>query len=252
MITDPWFYVFAIPATVMIGLSKSGFAGGIALIAVPLMALGVPPFQAAGILLPILIAMDVIGLVAYRGDFDRRCLAILLPAAAVGIFIGWLTAAVVSEAMVRLTVGLIAAAFTLDYWLGLRPAKAAGEPDRTAGSLWGAVAGFTSFVSHAGSAPLQMFLLPLRLSPTRYAGTSVIFFASVNALKIIPYFALGNLSARNLMTSAALVPFAALAMFAGIRLIRVIAPEPFYRLTYFLVFVVALKLIWDGGWALAG
>jgi len=252
MITDPAFYLIAIPAVLLVGLSKSGFGGGIALIGVPLMALAVSPITAAAILLPILVAMDVIGLIAYRRRFDRSAISILLPAAFVGISIGWLAASVVSEAMVRLLVGVIALVFTLNHWFGGLSAGTARRPNRITGSIWGATAGFTSFVSHAGSAPVQMYLLPQRLDPVLYAGTSVVFFASVNALKIIPYFALGLFSAENLLTAAALVPFAAIAMVAGIWLVRNVPAGLFYRLAYVLVFVVALKLIWDGAAGVLG
>ena len=246
MITDPWFYTLAIPAVLLVGLSKSGFGGGIAMIGVPLMALAISPIKAAAILLPILIVMDMIGLVAYRREFDRRALIILIPAAVIGIIVGWMAASIVSEAMVRLIVGLIALVFTLDHWMGQHTGKTRRPPGRVAGYFWGAVGGFTSFISHAGSAPLQMYLLPQRLSPVLYAGTSVVFFAAVNALKVVPYFALGLFSAENLATSIVLIPFAAIAMFVGIWLVRHVPAEPFYRIAYILVFVVALKLVWDG------
>jgi len=61
MITDPWFFAVAIPAILITGLSKGGFLGGIGGLAVPLMSLVISPVQAAGIMLPILIAMDWIG-----------------------------------------------------------------------------------------------------------------------------------------------------------------------------------------------
>jgi len=251
MITDPWFYTLAIPAVLLVGLSKSGFGGGIAMVGVPLMALAISPIKAAAILLPLLVAMDIIGLIAYRRQCDRLAILVLLPAAIVGIGIGWLAASIVSEAMVRLIVGVIALVFTLDHWFRQRNGDIARQPNRIAGSIWGMIAGFTSFISHAGSAPVQMYLLPLRFNPVLYAGTSVVFFATVNALKIVPYFALGLFSVENLATSAILTPFAALAMMAGIWLVRNVPAEWFYRIAYYLVFGIALKLIWDGAWSLA-
>ncbi len=252
MITDPWFYVLAIPAVLLVGMSKSGFGGSIALIGVPMLTLVVSPIKAAAILLPILIAMDMIGLIAYRRRVNWPAIAVLLPAAVVGIGIGWLTASIVTDGMVRLIVGLIALTFTLDHWFGRRSQDTARKPNRTAGSVWGLVAGFTSFVSHAGGAPLQMYLLPLRFDPVLYAGTSIVFFAAVNALKVIPYFALGLFSAENLATSAVLTPFAAVAMLAGIWLVRNVPADLFYRIAYVLVFVISLKLIWDGALSLIG
>ena len=91
MIQDPLFYIAAVPAILLVGLSKGGFGSGLSLISLPMMALVISPIQAAAIMLPILILMDMIGLVAWRGVFDGKCLVILIPAAIVGVGIGWAT-----------------------------------------------------------------------------------------------------------------------------------------------------------------
>lgn len=245
MITDPLFYAVAVPAVILIGLAKGGFAGALAMLGVPLMSLVISPVQAAGILLPILIAMDVFALWAYRRTWHAGHLKILIPAACIGITVGWLTAEYVSEAHVRLIVGVVALLFTLDYWIGWR-AAGDGRPHTGQGVFWGAIAGFTSFVSHAGGPPLQMYLLPRRLEPVYFVGTSVIFFIVVNWLKVIPYAALGQLGTGNLATSLVLAPLAPLSIFAGVKLVKIINPETFYRIAYVAVFIISLKLIWDG------
>ena len=252
MITDPWFYVAAAPAIVIVGLSKGGFLSGLAILGVPLLALVISPVQAAGIMLPILISMDAIGIWAYRKSFDPANLKVLAPATVIGIAIGWATAAYVSEAHVRLIVGVIACAFTLDHWFGLRPQTSGQAPNRVTGALAATVAGFTSFVSHAGSPPVQMFLLPQRLPAMIYAGTMACLFAWINLVKVLPYFLLGQFNAENLSTTAVLLPLAPLAMLAGIWLVRRVPQEPFYRIAYGCLFAVSLKLIWDGGWEVFG
>lgn len=248
MITDPLFYAVAIPAIILVGLAKGGFVGALAMLGVPLMALVISPVQAAGIMLPILIAMDVFALWSYRGVYHLPNLKILLPAAALGIFIGWLTAAYVSEAHVRLIVGIIALLFTIDYWIE-RKAKNGTQPNIAKGGFWGAVAGFTSFVSHAGGPPVQMYLLPQKLPPRVFVGTCVIFFTTVNWIKVIPYAALGQLGTENLATSVVLSPLAPLSIFAGAWLVKKLDMDVFYRLAYFAIFAISLKLIWDGGHA---
>lgn len=252
MITDPWFYVAAAPAIAIVGLSKGGFLSGLAILGVPLLALVISPVQAAGIMLPILVSMDAIGIWAYRKSFDLANLKVLAPATVIGIAIGWATAAYVSEAHVRLIVGIIACAFTLDYWFGLRPQTSGQAPNRVTGTLAATVAGFTSFVSHAGSPPVQMFLLPQRLPAMIYAGTMACLFGWINLVKVLPYFLLGQFSAENLSTTAVLLPLAPLAMLAGIWLVRRVPQEPFYRIAYGCLFAVSLKLIWDGGWEVFG
>lgn len=251
MITDPTFYAVAIPAIILVGLAKGGFVGALAMLGVPLMALVISPVQAAGILLPILIAMDVFALWTYRGVYDSRNLKILIPAALVGIGIGYLTAAYVSEAHVRLIVGLVALLFTLDYWFEWRGSNTT-QPNAAKGGFWGATAGFTSFVSHAGGPPLQMYLLPQRLAPRLFVGTSVIFFTVVNLIKVIPYAALGQLDTTNLTTSLVLSPLAPLSIFTGAWLVKKLNVETFYRFAYAAIFIISLKLMWDGGVALIG
>jgi hypothetical protein len=252
MISDPGFYAIAVPVVFLIGLSKGGFLGGIAILGVPLFALAIPPVQAAAILLPILIAMDAIGVWTYRRSVDKANLMIMVPAATLGVAIGWMTAAYVSESHVRLIVGLVALAFTLDHWLGIRPQTKAQGPDPLKGGFWGTLAGFTSFVSHAGSPPVQIYLLPQRLERTVYVGTSVVFFALVNLIKVPPYFLLGQFTGENLAATAVLLPLAPLAIALGIFLVRRVPQEPFYRIAYACVFLVSLKLIWDGSRALLG
>lgn len=245
MITDPYFYAIAVPAVFLVGLAKGGFVGAMVMLGVPLLSLMISPVQAAGILLPILIAMDMFALFAYRRAYDPANLKIILPAALVGIFIGWLTAAYVSESYVRLIVGVVALLFVLDYWIGWRGTQKT-ERSIPKGGFWGAVAGFTSFVCHAGGAPLQMYLVPQRMEPRLFAGTSVIFFTVVNLIKVIPYTALGQFGTENLMTSLVLAPIAPVATLAGAWLVKVVKPGLFYRLTYIFIFIVSLKLIWDG------
>ena len=246
MITDPWFYALAIPAICLTGLAKGGFLAGIGGLSVPLMSLAISPVQAAAIMLPILIAMDWIGVWAYRREWSAANLKILLPAGILGIGIGWATAAFVTEGHVRLLVGVIGLAFTLDHWLGLRPKSAAPGPSRAKGSFWGVLVGFTSFVSHSGGPPFAVYMLPQRLHNAIYAGTSIMLFAAVNLLKVPPYVMLGQFTPETLKTIAVLVPLAPLAMVAGIWLTRRVRQEPFYRIAYACLFLVSLKLIADG------
>ena len=252
MMTDPIFYAVAIPAVIMVGLSKGGFGGAMALMGVPLMSLAVSPVQAAAILLPILIVMDIVTLWSWRSHKDAKTLIIMVPGALIGIGIGWVTAAWVTAPMIRLIVGVVAMWFVWRYVAqniaaarsgGLQPAHG-HRPVQ--GMFWGALAGFTSFVSHAGGPPYQIYTLPLRQDPKTYTGTSVRFFAIINAIKLVPYFALGQFDATNLSTSLALAPLAPVATLTGAFIVRRMKPDIFYPFMYVMVFLAALKLIWDG------
>lgn len=247
LLSDPWFYATSVPAVALIGLSKGGFGGNMALIGVPLMALVMSPVQAAAIMLPILVVMDMVSLWTWRGRRDGATLRNMLPGAVAGVGAGWALASVVTVAMVRLIVGVLALLFAL-RWVaqlaGFRPPARRQSP--VAGNFWGSLSGFTSFVAHAGGPPYQIYALGLRQDPSTYTGTSVIFFAAVNAMKLVPYLALGQLDATNLSASLALLPVAPLATLAGAFLVRRMKPEAFYPMMYGLIFVVSLKLVYDG------
>jgi uncharacterized membrane protein YfcA len=247
LLSDPWFYAAAVPAVILVGLSKGGLGGAMALLGVPLISFVVPPVQAAAILLPILIVMDVVSLWTWRGKRDPATLRLMLPGAMIGIGVGWLTAAYVTTGAVRLIVGVVALAFFLRWLMQtLAVSLHAAEHDRLKATLWGTVAGFTSFVAHAGGPPYQVYTLPLKQPPPIYVGTSVVFFAIVNAVKLVPYFALGQFDTANLTASAALMPIAPLATLAGAWIVRRMKPEIFYPFMYAMVLVVGVKLVWDG------
>jgi len=242
---DPGTLLAGVVAVVLVGLSKGGLGGAFALLGVPVLALVMPPVQAAALLLPLLLMMDAVGLWTWRGVYHRGTLVAMLPAAAVGIAVGGLTAAVTSEALVRLIVGLLALGFVLR---SLRPAgpDSARAPSRWSASFWGALAGFTSFVAHAGGPPYQVHTLPLRLDPRVYTGTAVIFFAVVNVVKVVPYVALGQLDGRTLVSAALLVPLAAVAVLVGAALVRRMRSEVFYPFMLAMVGLVGLRLVYDG------
>ncbi len=247
---DPIFVTVAVIAVLIVGLSKAGLLGSLGMVGVPLLSLVMPARDAAGMMLPVLLAMDVIAVWTYRRDLNWHILKLMLPGAAVGTILGWLLWSVVSDAAVLLFVGVITLLFVLDAILPLRKKLEGLPPSRGWGGFWGAAAGFTSFISHTGGPPFQIYVLPQRLSPMEYSGTSAWFFAIVNTAKLVPYFFLGQLSVSNLALSAALAPVGIVGVLIGVVLVRRISMVWFYRIAYWLVFLLALKLIWDGARAI--
>lgn len=247
---DLTFFLAAIPAVILVGLSKGGFGGAFALMGVPILALVVDPLQAAAIFLPILIVMDIVALWAWRNDNDRRTLLILLPGGILGIALGWATSAYVSPNALKFVIAVSTILFAARYFYQAWWPHAGGEapplPHRPVrATLWGTLSGYASFVAHAGGPPFQIYVLPLKLDPRSYTGASVRFFALVNAIKLIPYFALGALDTENLVSSATLFPVALVATMLGAWIIRNLKTEVFYPLTYGLALVTGLKLLWD-------
>lgn len=244
MIFDPIFYVAAVVAVTFLGLGKGGFSG-VGLVATPLLALTIPPVQAFAIILPILLLQDVVSVWVYRRDWDAWNLKVLLPGSVAGVAAGWAFAAQVSDSHMRLALGLISLAFVLYSWFGIRN-KPARRPGLFSGLFWGAGCGFTSTISHAGAPPFYMHMLPQRLDRITFAATSAVFFALVNVMKLLPFFALGQFNRENLLTSALLAPLAIATNFLGIWLVRITPNELFYRIVYLIVFVIALELIRSG------
>ncbi|MBI2586940.1 MAG: sulfite exporter TauE/SafE family protein [Rhodospirillales bacterium] len=245
MIADLWFYALAVPAVLLAGVSKGGFGSGLVVLAVPLMSLVVPPPQAAAIMLPILVVMDLTAFWTYRKSFDRGHLKAILPAAAIGVGLGWATFGLLDASAVRLLVGVLALVFPLAYWLDWKPPRVVGPP-KLWGGLWGAVSGFTSFVAHAGGPPILVYLLPQQLEKRLFVGTLIVFFMIVNALKLVPYGQLGQFHVGNLLTSAVLLPLAPLGIWLGLWMQNRIPDRAFYGVCYTFLFLTGLKLCWDG------
>ena len=117
------------------------------------------------------------------------------------------------------------------------------QPPLPGGLFWGGVSGFTSMLCQAGGPPFQVYVLPQRLEKLTFVGTMAIFFAAINLMKVIPYFALGQFSTSGLATSAALVPLAVATNFLGIWLVRITPTSLFYRLTQVMMLLIAFALI---------
>ncbi len=240
------YWVVAVVAAALVGMGKGGVPV-VGMLGVPVMALVMSPVLAAGLLLPVYVVSDIFGLYAYRRAFDRRVLAIVLPGAMVGVGVGWATASVVPEAVVTLLVGAIGLAFALNLLIR-KPVRTAPKRAEVApGLFWGAVAGFTSFVSHAGAPPYQVYTLPLGMQKAVFAGTSTIAFAAINAAKLLPYYALGQLSPGNLQVAALLAIPASLAVFAGVKLVNWLPERLFFRIVTWTLLLISIKLLWDGG-----
>lgn len=237
-------WVLAVLASISVGLAKGGLAM-VAMLAVPLLSLVMSPVQAAGLMLPVYVASDVGGLIAFRRNFDLRVLATALPGAVAGIGLGWAGAHLVPVWGVTLIVGLIGVVFALNALIRPQLAGAAREPSAAKGIVWGGIAGYTSFVSHSGAPPWQVYVQPLRLSPVIYAGTTTWFFAICNWVKLIPYAALGQLSVANLKAAAVLTPVVLISVWVGLRLVRIIPEALFYKLITWGLLVVSLRLVWQ-------
>lgn len=246
---DLLFWILAVVATFVVGASKGGVPG-VGILAVPILSQAISPVIAAGLLLPLYVVSDWYGLWLYRKNFDLWNIKIISIAAAIGIGIGWATARFNSDELVKLIVGLIGIWYTLDLIFKRKSAGAPKPADVPRGLFWGVITGFTSFVAHAGGTPYQMYVLPQRLEKMVYAGTATITFTIINALKLPPYFLLGQINPGSLQTGLWLAPVALFGAWAGFRLTKLLPERIFFRAVEIALFLVSLKLIWDAlrGW----
>lgn len=245
LISDPVFYFVAVPAVVLLGLGKGGFTG-IGMVSTPMLALILPPLEAAAILLPIILMQDVMSVWVYRRVWDPWNLKVMLPGCVLGIGAAWLLAAYVSNGAIRLVVGLIALGFVAYSLLRHYLPGETSKPRASHGVVWGAMSGFTTTLIQIGAPPYFAFVLPQRLPKMIYVGTTVMFFAAANVMKIAPYFALGQFSAAGLLSSVALFPLAIASNAAGIYLVRITPESMFYRITNLLVFLMGCELTRQG------
>lgn len=238
------FWACALIAAMLVGMGKGGMPV-VGMLGVPVLSLAISPVTAAGLLLPVYVLSDLFGLYAYRQAFDRRVLAIMGVGVTIGVGLGWATARITPVWLVTAMVGVIGTIFALRL-LTRSGAVEPRSPRVAPGLFWGTVTGFTSFVSHSGAPPFQVYVLPLGLQKMVYAGTNTILFAYLNGIKLLPYWALGQFSPGNLKVAAMLMPAAAVAVFAGVWLVKIVPEKLFFRVITWALLGVSLKLIWDG------
>ena len=232
-------------AAFTVGLGKGGLAA-MGTFGVPLIAMVMSPVRGAAILLPVFVFSDLFALYLYRREYSRRNLLILLPAAAVGIGLGWLYAASVSDRAIEVLVGIIGLGFCANTWRQRHHVSAPHAADVPRGSFWGLVLGFSSFVAHAGAPAFQVYVQPQRLPRLVYAGTSALTFAIVNALKLVPYWALGQFSTENLHLSWLLCVPALLGTQVGRIVVRRVSERTYYRFLLVALVAVSVQLILKG------
>jgi uncharacterized protein len=245
------FYPVAVVAILLSGIAKGGFGAGSGGVAVPLMSIFIAPPEAAGIMLPLLCAMDLFGVHAWRGRWSGAHLKVLLPGAMLGIAAGALAFGTLPVNAIRLLLGVIAVTFALNRWfriterLAARTTAQVSPPGPVAGAVWGAVSGFTSTLAHAGGPPFAVYMLPQRIDKATLVATSAVFFLAVNYVKLVPYWFLGQLNAGNLAASLLFSPLAPLGIWLGVWLHRRTSDRAFYGVTYALLFGTGLRLIAD-------
>lgn len=244
LLSDPVLFALLGVAAFFVGLSKGGLPA-IAILSVPILSLFMSPLIAAVLLLPIYIISDMIGVWLYRHEYSKVNLQILVPAGIAGVALGWSTATFVSDRMVALLIGILGISFCLYTWILKKPGDKATAPKVSKGLFWGTLSGFTSFVSHAGSPPFQVYVLPQKLPKMVFAGTTTILFAIVNLAKVVPYASLHPYNKSTLLVAFALLPIAAIGTLLGRLLIQRLPEKWFFLAVQIALFLICIRLVFS-------
>ena len=241
---DPTFLAFASFGVFVFGISKGGVPGPIAMLAVPVMSFAMSPLQAAGILLPLLIIMDFSAIYLYWKKWINNIVKIIIPASIIGILFGAFTFQYTNENQIRIVVGVISIIFVFVSFI--QRSNLLLKPTNIKGYFWSSIAGYTSFLIHAGNPPINFYMLPLKLDKVSFIGTMTLAFLVINVVKLIPYYYVGLLAPSNLIVSFMLLPLAFVSVLFGYFLQKKIPEKLFFNIVYILLFLSGCKLIFDG------
>lgn len=239
------FYIISAIAITVTGISKSGFAGGLGVMNVPLLSLFVTPQFALAVMMPILIVMDVIIVWHYRKTWNGAIVMMLIPGAVFGLSLGAMTFQFMDANLIKFIIGLLALMFVLRYFLARSMKTEPGKTGRVIPFILATASGFSSFVAHAGGPPVKGILLQQKLEKSEFVGTNSVFILFMNAVKIVIYSGMGQLTAESLKTSLVLSPMLFVGIAAGTYLHKVINPQIFLKLVYVFLFIAGTKLLWD-------
>lgn len=248
LVLDLNFFLIAGPAVIFAGISKGGFGSGAAFAAASVLALVVEPGLALGVMLPLLMLIDVSTLRPYWGKWDSQGALLLILGAVPGVALGAALYKIAEPDVFRVLIGAISVGFVI-WQIALKRGlirAASRQLTSSAGALAGVVAGFTSFVSHAGGPPAAVYLLSKKLGKTEYQATTVLVFWVVNIAKFIPYAFLGMFTYETTVANVMLAPFAVFGAWLGVKAHHLVPERLFFAMTYFLLTITGAKLIWDG------
>ncbi|MBU3621043.1 sulfite exporter TauE/SafE family protein [Polynucleobacter sp. CS-Odin-A6] len=240
------FFVLAAISVLILGMSKSGFGAGLGVIAPPLIASQSSLTEALAILLPLLIAIDLVGLRRFWVNADRRILKIVLLPAGVGMLIGYFFFSVITPQMLSLSIGIFTLLFLVQSVVMSRLSLKEAKPYPWLGRVMGCLSGFTSFVAHIGGPPITIYMLRERVPPMVYTSTLGIFFTVLNFGKLLPYTYLDLLNLNQLATSILLLPLVPVGVYLGFYLAKKISAKWYYIVIQLFLLAASMKLIADG------
>ena len=240
------FFVFAAISVIIVGISKSGFGAGLGVLSLPLMASQSSINEALAVMLPLLIAIDLVGLRRFFKNADWRILRLVLLPAAFGMLLGYLFFSAITPKILSLSIGIFTLLFLIQSVVMSRIDLKEARPFPWLGRLMGGVSGFTSFIAHIGGPPITIYMLREKVLPIVYTSTLGIFFTCINFGKLVPYAYLDLLNFKQLATSILLLPLVPVGVYLGFYLAEKISVKWYYIIVQIFLLIASIKLIADG------
>lgn len=236
--------LFALVA-LLIGLSKGGLGGPVPVaLTAPLLSLALPVSQAVGTILPMLIFADLFALYFYWRAWDMRYVRLMVPAAIIGLLLGTLLLANLPNDVLRRVIGAFTLLAVFYKIFSVRLTVLAYTPRRWHGVFAGWAAGLGSSLANVGAPPFTAYmLLQPGITPVTFIGTTTLFFALMNLLKLPGYIHAGVLDLTMLPRVIWLLPLIPLGVWLGRFITRRMSTRVFETIMLVLLFLM-------GGWLL--
>lgn len=216
-------YILLAAGAFLTGLSKGGLGGALGALVTPMLALVMPAPVAVGLTLPMLLTGDVCALYAHWRGWDRRILIAVLPGTVLGVIIGSLVIGSLSAVTLQHGLGIVALLYTL-YKLWERRYRKSIPKDAPSWQShpFGVATGFASTLANAGGPIFTIYLLTLRIVPSVFVGTSALYYALLNVMKLPAYLSSGILTPERLLVGVWALPLIPFGVWSGVILDRYI------------------------------
>lgn len=251
--TPLWLWLLCVVSAVLIiGIAKSGFGGGIAVVATPLFSVAMPTDHAVGILLPVLLAADVVAACQHYRKAKYKLLWVMLAGAFAGVLMGTGVIAILGHAGVleralNLIVGMTCLVFVGLQFYRILGHTIHGIPTGRHGAvIAGGAAGAVSTIAHSSGPIITIYLLERGELKAAFVGTMVMFFFILNVMKVPPYLALGLIHPETMVASAWLLPIIPIGAILGLWMYKRVAEKPFNIIMYIAAGAAACYMIYKG------
>ena len=246
------YHVCVLVAVLILGVSKTGFGGGIGILSIPLMAMVMPAPAMIAVLAVLLVVVDLFANAHYVGEYDWPVLRWLLCGAVIGVIVGLGALLLMRgsdaptfDRRLSLTIGLICLVFVAAQCWRLTgrplPTLPASAPSSVA---VGAVAGVVSTISHSAGPIVTLYLLQERVEKRRLVATMLRYTLLINSVKLLGYWLVGTVTLATVRQTLWMIPALPVGTLAGVWMNRRLPEKPFTVVMYLAAAATAAQMIY--------